>query len=59
MSEDKGGCLKDCRAEHHSVVSARFINRCESIGGCATFLVILELDRLNEIQRITKRGDNL
>jgi len=59
MSENKGGFLKDCRNEHHRFVPDRFIARCEAIGGCATFLVILELDRLNEIQRITKRGDNL
>jgi hypothetical protein len=48
-----------CGTEHHSGVPDRFITRCAGIGGCATFLAIFKLDRLNGIQRITNRGDNI
>ena len=49
LSENRGGFWNECGAEHHSGVPNRFINRCEGIGGCATFLVIFELDRLHGI----------
>ena len=59
LSENRGRLCNDCGIKHGSGVPNRFITRCEGIGGCATILVILGLDRLNEIQGITNRGDNL
>ena len=59
LSENRNRFWNDCGTEHHCGVPDKFISRCEGIGVCATFLVILELDRLNGIQRITKRGDDI
>jgi hypothetical protein len=59
LSENRFVFWNECGTEHQSGVPDRFFNRCEGIGGSATFLVILELDRLHGIQGITNRGYNL